>query len=384
MTQRLVALLTALMLVAMQTTSAPAADAGSLVAKPWKPKIPITLPVPTATGPNAITFANVLDHVAELPEVAWTRVQETIAANPPVAIKVNVFTGPSTTYDYPVGGAARITEVVRLTARLWAGFSQVGVVDVFSYNFQDLDWAKSKWERIVKNRHYPMFASYRANGFGLNCKNNRCNGANAGTTDTTGDGTIALGQVGENKDIMKSTGSGVGHEYSHVVQASQWLGANGCRFAGKPCTPQGDLSHHFSACWISEGLVNSAGIIVGMDKGTYLEYAKSRYYGWGPTTATDYTQSSLFNYLYSSGTVKECYKNAQLYQLGYSVGAAASEVLIAIAGPQSLMALYARGAAGDSFAKAFKNVYGISWKTGATLLSKVLAIEYQKLGPPPF
>jgi hypothetical protein len=76
--------------------------------------------------------------------------------------------------------------------------------------------------------------------------------------------------------------------------------------------------------------------------------------------------------------------NDDVYVLGYSVGAAAAEALIAIAGPQSLMALFARGAAGDSFARAFKSVYGITWKSGATILSKVLAAQYAEVGPPPF
>jgi hypothetical protein len=385
MAQRFVALITTIFLLLGQASSAPTTVAGSRLTKPWKPKIPISLPIQQSTDPGAITFDNVLDHVGEIPEVAWSRVQDRIAAHPPVAIKVNVFTGPNTSYDV-VGGTARVAEVVQRTARLWAGFSQVRVVDVLSYNFQDLAWAKRKWKSIVKSRHYPKFDADRATSFGLNCPNDRCNGANADTTDATGDGNIALGQTGTSNDQFIKLGGVVSHEYSHVVEATQWLGANGCRFAGKPCTPRGDLSNNFSACWLNEGLVNATGNMVATDNlADFLRWDEAKYYGWGPTTATDYTQSSLFNYLYSSGTVPACIKkDAQLYRLGYSVGAAASEVLIAIAGPESLMALFARGAAGDTFAKAFKRVYGISWKRGATILSYVLAAEYAKAGPPPF
>ena len=122
-----------------------------------------------------------------------------------------------------------------------------------------------------------------------------------------------------------------------------------------------------------------------MDKGTYLEYAKSRYYGWGPTTATDYSRSSLFDYLTSQGTVVDCYhKENQPYILGYSVGAAAAEALIAIAGPSAIMTLYTLGARGEDFATAFQHVYGITWEQGAKILSKVLAAEYKAAGPPPF
>ena len=62
--------------------------------------------------------------------------------------------------------------------------------------------------------------------------------------------------------------------------------------------------------------------------------------------------------------------------MGYSVVMAATEALVAIAGPQSTMALIAREAAGDTFAQAFKKVYGITWDAGSTILGRVLAAEY--------
>jgi len=69
--------------------------------------------------------------------------------------------------------------------------------------------------------------------------------------------------------------------------------------------------------------------------------------------------------------------------LGYTVGAAATEALIAIAGPQATMALYALGAQGQDFPTAFQNVFGISWSDASTILSKVLAAEYATFGAPP-
>ena len=388
MTQRLVALLTTFILVVGHVSSAPAVVAGSFVTKPWKPKIPITLPVPTATGPNAITFANVLEHVPELPTVAWSRVQETIAANAPVSIKTLVYTGPNTEYDI-TGGSERIKQIIQRTARLWSGFSQVRSVTVISYNYQDLKWSIAKWKSLVKSRKYPPYAIYRSNSFSLNCHKKICNGADAATTDGTGDGSISIGQTGDSSDQFIKVGGVVSHEYSHVVQTSQWLGFNGCDFGGKPCVPQGGWSNQFSACWLNEGLVNSTGNMVAIENlPDFLQWDHDKYYGWGPNTATDYSRPSLFNYLYKSGTVRDCtYPTAQgsdKYTLGYSVGAAAATALIAIAGPQSLMALFAQGASGKPFALAFKSVYGISWKSAAVILSKVLAAEYKAIGPPPF
>jgi hypothetical protein len=71
-----------------------------------------------------------------------------------------------------------------------------------------------------------------------------------------------------------------------------------------------------------------------------------------------------------------CYKNGPLYQLGYSIGFAATEALFAIGGPHSVMALVSRGVMGDSFSQAFQNVYGITWDEGSTILGQILAAEY--------
>jgi hypothetical protein len=115
---------------------------------------------------------------------------------------------------------------------------------------------------------------------------------------------------------------------------------------------------------------------------------KDRPYGQGPSTVTDYSEASLLKYLTSQGPGQSfkangCISNGAVYSLGYTVGAAATEILTAIAGPQSTMALYALGARGQDFPTAFKNVYGITWAEAAKVLSKVLAAEYATFGPPP-
>ena len=113
-----------------------------------------------------------------------------------------------------------------------------------------------------------------------------------------------------------------------------------------------------------------------------MNFRKGLPYGWGPTTITDYTQASLKDYFYNQ-SAPSCYQNGALYLLGYSVGALTTEALIAIGGPQSVMAIYSKGAEGEDFATAFRSVYGISWSEASTILSKVLAAEYATFGAPP-
>ena len=355
---------------------------------PFIAPIPISLPAPQGTGPHRITFDNIMDNIPLLPKEAWDQVQATIKSNPPTHIPTTVYTGPNTQYDVN-GGEKRVLALVDRVARLWAGFTQVKHLIVITYSYKDLKWAVKTWKQVVAERNYPPETTlYRSDSFASNCSDLKCGGSNGGQTDGTGDGAIALGQEEDSTDIYQIAGGIIGHEYSHVVQNSQFLGTHGCRDAsGAPCAPQGDEngSNGFAACWINEGLVNSAGNMVAMSARTYLRYALSRYYSHGPTTATDYSRSSLLDYLTSQGTVVDCYhKENQPYILGYSVGAAAAEALIAIAGPSAIMTLYTLGARGEDFATAFQHVYGISWEQGAKILSKVLAAEYKAAGPPPF
>ena len=375
-----------------------ASEARAIVSKRFTAKIPITLPVLQGSGPNAITFANVLDHVAELPQVAWQRVQETIAANPAVNPTVKIYVGAHTTFDI-VGGTTRIREVLARTARLWSGFSQSKYISILVYNAEDEPWAEKKWAAVAKARGYtPYDVDFRKGAIRGNCQNTvspgvfsgsvtSCRGADAGSVFGSKDAVMNIGQGGNggSEDFMEVFGGVIGHEYTHTAQAGNWIGDPSCKNGPEQiCIRTSMANHGFSPCWLHEGQPQAAGLAAAFENfDDYLQYVAGRPYDQGPTTTTDYSQSSLRDYLYKQSHTT-CYENGNLYGLGYNVGALATEALIAIAGPQSTMALFALGANGETFPKAFKHVYGISWSKGATILSKVLAAEYATFGPPPW
>ena len=360
--------------------------------KTFKAPIPITLPV-AQTG--TITFANVLSHVSDVPQTAWQNVQDVIAANK-TAPKVNnvVHQGPNTKLDV-VGGMPRVQAILTRSEKLWAGFSQVKNFYLLMYNAQDEPWAEKDWaitgkaakassgdikgeiQRIAGNCQKSS-APGKFSGKPTNCR-----GADSSAIQNSDNAILTFGQGGEGaaNDSMVTTGGIVGHEYGHAVQAAQWIGTSS--------TFRSYDANTFAPCWLIEGQGNSIGWAVAAD--TYDMYStmiKDRPYGQGPSTVTDYSEASLLKYLTSQGpgqSVKSngCISNGAVYSLGYTVGAAATEILTAIAGPQSTMALYALGARGQDFPTAFKNVYGITWAEAAKVLSKVLAAEYATFGPPP-
>ena len=70
-------------------------DAGTPVS--FSAKIPISLPVAQDTSAGGITFSNVMSHIEDIPKVAWQRVQDVIATNPPSVVPHTLAVGPNTT-----------------------------------------------------------------------------------------------------------------------------------------------------------------------------------------------------------------------------------------------------------------------------------------------
>jgi len=373
-----------------------ATAAASPKPKAFKAPIPISLPV---AQKGAITFANIMDHISEIPALAYQNVQNVIAANAPATVPTTVYVGPTTVPDQ-VGGVARIQEILNREAQLWSGFSQPTFYRMYVYNATDLKKTEDRFTADFKSAGYslkdPEFLDGPLRALAGNCQQGvspgqftgpvtSCGGANSGSYYNSDDSFLQLGASESGAQAFyKADGGVVGHEYLHAVQTSQFIGVPNCTGGiGGACFHSGMANQGFSPCWIFEGMPNSIGPMVSSRSlADYLTYHKQVPFNQGPTTVTDYSQASLKDYLYNQ-SAPSCYQNGPLYRLGYSVGALTTEALVAIAGPQSTMALFALAAEGQDFQTAFRSVYGISWSEASTILSKVLAAEYATYGSPP-
>ncbi len=366
------------------------------VIKKYKAPMPIKLPVSPV---GAITFSNILDHIADIPTTSYNNIQEVLKRNKPKKVPTSMFVGPTTKFDID-GGATRIQTILDRDAQLWNGFVQPNFYAMYVYNAEDEPLTEKKFAEDFRAKGYdhssPETLAGPLRALAGDCQQQihpgafkgaitKCTGANSGGYFNSKDSFLHLGQSGTS-DLNMRDGVVIGHEYLHSVVGAQWMNSPNCtnpdNFA-KGCSPSGMSNHGFSPCWIYEGLPNAAGSAVAEDSlEKYLNFRKGLPYGWGPTTITDYTEASLKDYLVNQ-SAPSCYLNGELYKLSYSIGALATEALISIAGPQAVMAIYALGAEGQNFQTAFKNVYGISWSDAAVILSKVLAAEYATYGPPP-
>ena len=345
----------------------------------FKASIPITLPIPQD---GVITFANVLDHISEIPNVAWQKVQDVIASNNDVAVKHDVYIGPNTQVSIS-GGTGQIESTLGKATKLWSGFALTKYYSVVYYNLTDEKWAEQRTKDIWNAKGYEASTVGAAlHALEISCQSQSapgvggadlgyCRGADAGAVTNSDNAFIQMAEG----DVQHpdTRGSILVHEFTHTIQSAQWIGNANCHNEGNNCS-RTELGKSFAPCWINEGQPN--GINAMVVNSNFSSYLIDRSFGKDPSQkVTDYSADSLRNYLYDQSP-STCYRNGALYQLGYGVGAMTIEALVAIGGPQATMALFALGAEGQDFPTAFKNVYGISWSEASTILSKVLAAEY--------
>lgn len=347
------------------------------------PPIPISLPV-VQTG--EITFANAAEKFASIPRVAWQRVQSVIAATSAVTVPTSLWIGPTTGTT-----KSQIQTLLNKEYKLFKGFSRPANVLAVTYNGADERWAERTLAAVVAFKKYSVNTSFMT----TNVMRNACDLANpsgpvcaSGYSFVPGKSPDAVILYGVEEPFWTVAQQAVGpmsqvtHEYTHQVQFAQWIGVP--LKAGENI--RSDSAHNKFPCWFSEGQANGIGITVWAP--TLEAYVSARNNSVtrpvnlsGPQpTLTSYTAADFTKFLADQNPLT-CYNSGTNgdYQLGYSVGFAATEALIAIGGPRATMALLARTARGDSWATAFKAVYGISWAYGAVYLGRVLAAEYAAL-----
>jgi len=370
--------------VMMATTQVPGATSSPTAAPveaKFVPKIPVMLPVSQS---GAITFANAVSQFATIPQTAWRRVQDVIASNGEVNIPITLVIGPNTqtTED-------QIKTLLRKEFRLFEGFSQPTSFTGLVYNGQDEAWAEKQVPIVLSAEKNPQTLAHF-----VNVIHNACDFSNPSSPVCAAGNAFMLSSstnVGAFYGVQEAswTASGqndgpmsqVDHEYTHNVQFSQWFGA--------PLQPgQNSVveeAHSKMPCWFQEGQANAIGISVwAPDLQTYLNARRGNVARAinpnGPKPSlTKYTSEGFANFLYKQDPLT-CYSpSSGDYQLGYSVGYAAVEALVAIGGPQSTMAILSKLAQGDNWSQAFEHVYGVSWKEGSNALGAILAAEYAVL-----
>ena len=335
--------------------------------------IPITLPV----AQGSITFANILDNVEKVAQVAYESTQKIYSSNTaPTGIKTTIWVGPTTV---PVGSMSEEERFMK-AMKFWSGFNQPTSMGLFFFNTQDEPLAEIAWEKWrTENK---VTGGGPGSMMRNNCLSNNgpgapvasteplkdCRGANAGVIEANGTAKMWLGVPNEadgRADVYRFGALEI-HEFTHMVQTAQFVGTS---------QNPGGAMQSVTPCWLQEGQAHFAGKTVASNSySDYLRQRNSEALGRraanGLLAPRDLAGVSAYLTL---ETLATC---SSTYSWGYATGMLAVEALSAIGGATSTMALYALVARGFAFSDAFKMVYGISWQEAQPILAQVIVKDY--------
>jgi len=348
----------------------------------FKPVIPIKLPITQDPASNAITLENIVNRIADIPQAAFNKSEAVTYKNKMPIIPHDLFIAPGLE---SVVSSTHINEITNRAMKYFAGFQQTKYFAVYVYDFANIAWAKNQTDLVAKKRNYKNDIYGAILG---PCSTTDCNGDGA-SMYPIGDGysmvSVSNGQTAAQENDWATSG-GIAHNYAHTVQFAQYIGTGNEVAAEQPPVPP---------FWLFEGIASATAWY--NNTGNLSEYLKARKntaFNFRGSGLKSLTVESFTNYLlYSSHTetidvngnkiMGDSFTTNPSRHIGNQAGGLAVEALIAIYGPQAVVALDSLLAAGDNFEVAFQKVFGISWTKVAPILGEVLAAEYKETSPTP-
>jgi hypothetical protein len=267
-----------------------------------------------------------------------------------VPVVQNIFVGPSSTLLN-----SSVSQAFTTGSKVFSGFAQPQSFYAVYYNFSDVQWAKNK----VGELGFPN----RAQEIDGSCSSAiRCNGASAGKADsTTGFGQFALPGI-NGQDIYHLHGGIEIHEYTHMVQAMQFVGKS-----------TDDRNFQYLPQWWIEGHAHVIGNLASTS--TFAEYKVARAQWLHPSPNAAMKGFSPADVVAFYDALMEGKYNSDLFDYVYTVGFLTMEELVAIKGVDSPMQLILEVSNGLTFEQAFKKVYGVDWSEAEPILAQVVSKE---------
>jgi hypothetical protein len=306
-----------------------------------------------AVPTTEVTFANLATNYSAVPYWAWKKSGEKISKSQPADIKVTVLVGPNTD---PIN--KKPSEGVLLTSRMYADYEQSSEFVLIYYNFKDIAWAEKYLDQYVGGQ-----AGYDTSGeVKKMCPSvERCNAAAALMNHKTGIGvTIITASDSQRSDPNFLSGTLEAHEYSHTIQDKQFIG----RMPSNRQAPR----------WLTEGgaeFIQTASVYYE----SFTKYKINR-----NLVTTELFGLKTFNKIWLDKFLNpptigidwsnwgDQYEGWRIYDVGYLV----SEILVSIAGPNSIMEIFKLMGDGMTYQDSFAKVFGISWDAAIKTITEVL------------
>lgn len=319
-------------------------------------------PAPSLIPTAPTSFDNLQSRLDGVIYGAWFKASEKMKVSTTVLGSTKFLVGPNTKEDDSNSLAS-----LNLASRLFSSFAQVKNLVIIKYSSSDIEWAQQQYD-IVRPRNYnPNVAKDFCSG------RNGCDGASAGINND-GVGVLILGQGGSypGQPIIAGgsraqNGLTMAHEYIHTIQ-----------IINAPCT-KGRLCYGDVPVWLLEGGAtwSAASARFSGNYNDFLTERNSSLTNQYSKASTLYTADYISTFLnpnpdFSNNQGWSHWNKYDRWE-SYAIGLLASEILVNIKNPDSLMKLYSDVGSGKSFVESFQQEFGLSWSEACPKIAEAIA-----------
>lgn len=261
----------------------------------------------------------------------------------------------------------RAKEATEITSRLYAGMRQPTKNYFVSFAFNDSQWAEKKIEEFLNDP--VLLSQIRKSQSGPQdlrtywaCPNvERCHSSTA-MNNKDGTAIILAGYTPSRLGVVTETQGWLqSHEHTHIIQQEQFMGT--ARENGGTIN-----SFIYMQGWMIEGGANFGGYASTHFR-SFDDYRKGRQTDVDRMPRVDAAWYEKF--INMSNQERDQFTQGEIYHVGFMI----NEIFAALKGPNAQMELYKKVAAGDTFEKAFEEIFGAPWKSAVPVISRVLASE---------
>ncbi len=322
---------------------------------------PSPSPTPEKTTDPAIyivptSFQDLYEKRKGVSYAAWKSVSTTIEATADRGVKLEILIGPNTKPHFN-----GYEEVVNLLARAFPKASLPPRTLVIQFNSSDIDWAEAQYQQKVPEADRSRIDFNERDGFIRgNCPMpNNCNGARQQTTisgwSIIPHGVASVSASAASLDRRISTGMLEIHEYFHGMQRVPLI--------NKDLSPGG-----YPPAWVGEGSADFIQNAV-VNRGDFESYRKMARDNCDISCVVlSEERIELFLTEAKDWNVPEGFNR----WTNYSLGSVVMEVLAAVGGHESILALYEALGSKLPFAQAFEKVYRTPWQEAIPIIAKTI------------
>lgn len=325
-------------------------------ATPSQTPSPVATPTQVSEPFQPTTFDDLIAHPESMSYWAWKKSGTQIKNSTKIAPEVFIHLGPTT-----VTTRTNTAFGISAAAKLYDSFTLPVKINVIYFAYSDRAWAQAQ------------FAKYAINVRGSEaeemCRDeNSCVNAMA-EIDLKGNGLILIALGASNRrDPNENSGTLEAHEFTHNIQASQFIGTN--REQNSHCCFKRYVPH-----WMVEGGAEFAQA-ASIFPDSYQSYLSERKFDIQELIANKdkkFTASWIEKFLdpESISMWNDPSNNWRIYDVGFL----ANEAFVALKGPAISLQLHRDIALGASWSEAFKKNFDIDWIDAAPKLAKAISTQ---------